>query len=331
MDWIKKNPAQLALAVVTILVFAVSFLLYQKIASFPESFASSRATTTMRKDIPALNTSSIEEAVNSLAKPAIWAPTEASGVLFVSKKYVIKDGKLVSPKGSMFNPPVPNDWLEKYRLDPLNAAVLSEDPDKDGFTTRLEYYGQDTKDGGDDSTDPVDPKSHPAYHTRLRLASVIQIPFRLRMMSYDINPKNTKEVTAQLNTLDVGNKTMFITVGDDIPNTRFKTVSFTKKELPAADGTTKDVSELTVINKETSVQVVLPLGEIKDSPESYMILSYEWVAFGGSKTPDMNLKKGQTFVIPPENTKIYKVIDINRDFVEIDTPTGEKIKLTPSK
>jgi hypothetical protein len=278
-----------------------------------------------------LDTTAIEEAGKSLAKPANWTPAETAGTLFVSKKYVIKDGKLMSPKGSMFNPPVPNDWLEKYRLDPLNANVLAEDPDKDGFSNLLEYLGNDVKDGGNDSTDPNDAKSHPPYHTRLRLAQIVKISFRLRMMSYDINPKNPKEITAQLNTLDVGNRTMFVEVGQDIPNTKFKTVSFVKKEIPAADGTTKDVSELTVVNKESGVKVILPLGVVTDSPESYIILSYDWVASGGSKAPDMNLKKGATFVIPPETTKTYKVIDIGENFVEIETPSGEKMKLTLSK
>ncbi len=331
MDWIKKNPAQLALGIVALLVLAVSFLLYQKTSDFSETFASSRVTTTMRKDIPAVDTSAIEEAGNSLLKPANWTPAESTGTLFVSKKYVIKDGKLMSPKGSMFNPPVPNDWLEKYRLDPLNANVLTEDPDKDGFTNLLEYLGNDTKDGGNDATDPMDAKSQPPYHTRLRLAQIVKISFRLRMMSYDINPKNPKEITAQLNTLDAGNRTMFVEVGQDIPNTKFKTVSFVQKEVPAADGTTKDVSELTVVNKETGVKVVLVLGVVTDSPESYTILSYDWIAFGGTKTPDMNLKKGATFVIPPEPTKTYKVIDIGEGFVEIETPSGDKIKLPLSK
>ncbi len=333
MDWIKKNPTQLALGIVALLVLAVSFLLYQKTSGFPENFSSSRVTTPMKKEIPTLDMSNIEEAGKSLTTPVSWTPAETAGLLFVSKKYVHKGDILVNPKGSMFNPPVPNDWLEKYHLDPLNVNVLAEDPDKDGFSNMLEYLGNDAKDGGNDSTDPLDAASHPPYHTRLRLARIVNIPFRLIMKSYDTNPKNPKEITVQLNTVDAGNKTMYVEVGLDIPNTKFKTVSFVKKEVPSAagDGTTKDISELTVMNKETGVPLVLPIGEMRNSPESYVVLAYDWVATNGTKTADMNLKKGQTFVIPPENTKTYKVIDIGEDSVEIETPSGVKIKLHLSK
>ena len=146
--------------------------------------------------------------------------------------------------------------------------------------------GTDGKEMAADSTDPKDPKSHPPYHTRLELAKIVYIPFRLKMQSYDINPKKPMDITAQINAIDRGRKTLFISVGDDIPGTKFKTESFKKIELPGKDGTVVDASELTIVNKETGEKIIMPLGKEVDSPDSHAVFRYLWIAPGGTKSPD---------------------------------------------
>ena len=356
MDWIKKNPAQLILALIALGTLAAAILLYKKVDDFKGAFTGWSATPNKDNKIPALDSKNIDAALIALGAPAQWdsAKAKAAGSLFVSKKYVLKDGALVKPMNWTFNPPVPNAWLEKYGLDYLNPAVLDDDSDKDGFSVRMEFNGLDAqshldtagqpvmgKDGkplSDDSTDPTDPKSHPPYHTRLSLRKVELIPFRLRLMSYDAN-KAGKVDNVQMNTLDLRNQTMFVPLGEDIPGTHFKTVSFERKEVPDKDGTKKDVSELTIINNETKETLVLVLGVVRDSPESYVVLRYEWVGSDGHRTPDMNKRKGETFALPPENDKTYKVIDIKAPDkqkgqlgeVKILLPNGETIILHESK
>ena len=349
MNWIKKNPAQFGLAVVSVGLLASAYFIYAGYNEFPSIFEEGQRSPSPNKEVPVLDTAKIEGATKAVSNPGVWMP--AKGRLFASKLYVAKEGQLRRPDtgGEPFNPPVDNAWLLKYGLDLLNPAVLTDDPDHDGFSTRLEWDGMDAishisetppygpvngADGKplpDDSTNPIQADSHPPYHTRLSLVKVVSIPFRLRFMSYDINPRNAKDITVGINTVDRGGRTHFKQIGEDIPTTKFKVEKFEKKEAPGADGTVNDVSELTVLNKDNGELLVLPLNRVVDSPDSYVVLQYAWVAAGGQPTPEINKQKGQTFTIPPENDKTYKVIDIKPEAVEIQLPSGEKRTLRKEK
>ncbi len=342
MDWIKKNPAQLTLAIIAVLAIAATVLLYTKVSGFDSNFEGSRGTSVSNAPVDKLKTDDLDAVSNALKTPIAWEPANGSGKLFVSKLYVLKDGRLVPPGIGAFHPPVPNDWLLKYDLNPLSSSVLDEDPDQDGFTTLDEWNGLDALShldnngqpviGADgkplpaDSTNPRDPKQHPPYHTKLELAKVVYIPFRLRVMSIDVPAKITKpaDVTVQINTIDRGNRTQFIPVGDDIPGTKFKIDSYQQKEIDAGDGTKKDVSEVTIINKETGEKIVLPLKQIVDSPDSYAIFRYKWKKPGVPETKDFPKRRGETFTLPPEPDKTYKLIEIKGPDAIIELPDGKK-------
>jgi hypothetical protein len=341
MDWIKKNPAQLALAVIALGIIAGSYFLWTNISAFPDNFSAGRVSANPVKGIPPLEIKDIAESSTSLTKPLAWNPDRAAvGSLFVGDRYVLKDGVLKRPEGDTFNPPVPNAWLSKYELDPLNSNILNEDPDKDGFNNLLEYLGMDGKLGTEDSTDPMKADSHPPYHTRLTLApaqagqplkGIVSIPFRFKFMSWENNPtpQKPKNITVAINTIDKGNRTRFVDIGDDIPDTNFKAASFAKKEVAGADGVTKDVSELTIQNKVTGEKILLVSGTVGDSPDSYVVLRYLWTAPGGQPTADFGRKKGQTFKLPPDD-KEYKVVDIKTPPKENPTAPGEVHILLPS-
>jgi hypothetical protein len=350
MNWIKKNPAQFALAIVSILLLASAYFLYAGASGFQEEFADSQRAPSPNKEVPAVDTAAIDTAKEAVTAPDVWTPSKSR--LFAGKLYVAKEGQLKRPDiegGEPFNPPISNGWLLKYGLDLLNPAVPAEDPDRDGFSTRLEWDGMDAQthlsetppygpassaDGKplpDDSTNPIEAGSHPPYHTRLSLGQVVNIPFRLRFMSYDVNPRKPEDVTVAINTVDRGGRTHFLEVGADIPASKFKIQKFEKKEAPGADGTKNDVSELTVLNKDNQEPLVLVLNRIVDSPDSYVVLHYAWAPAGGQPIEDIKKPKGGTFTIPPENDKVYKVIDIKPESVEIQLPSGEKVTLRKGK
>jgi hypothetical protein len=348
MDWIKKNPAKLTLAIVAILAIALTALLYTKVSAFDSNFDSMRSTSVSNAPVEKLETDKIDAARAAVEAPVVWQPAKDSGKLLVSKLYVLHGGKLEQSFGKMFHPPVPNDWLEKYKLNVLSASVLNEDPDMDGFTTLEEWNGLDAishldDNGGPvkgpdgnplpaDSTDPTKADSHPPYHTKLELVKIVYIPFRLRVMSIDVpvpaRLKKPSDVTVQINTIDLRNKTWFLPVGDDIPGTKFKVESYEQKEIPDKDGTKKDVSEVTIKNKETGAKIVLPLLQIVDSPDSYAIFRYNWSVPGGQKIPDFPKRRNETFALPPENDKTYKVIEIKGQETTIELPDGTKKILT---
>lgn len=340
MDWIKKNPAKFALIVVAICVIASTALLAMRVSSFDENFEKKRAQAPTPGAVDPVDTGPLDATQKALAAPAKWVPAADAGSLLVSQLYVLKDDKLIPPGGVSFHPPVPNKWITDHGLDLLSNTVLDDDPDMDGFTTRMEWNGMDglshLDDNGqpvmgadgkplpDDSTDPKDPKSHPPYHSRLELAKIIYIPFRLQLKSYDLNPRNPKDTTLQINAIDRGRRTLFIPLGEDIPGTKFKTDSFKKIEVPGKDGTTIDASELTIINKETGEKVIMPLGKVVDSPDSHAVFRYRWVLPGGVPTADFPVRKTQVFHLPPEMDKDYKLIDIKGKEAVVELPGGEK-------
>ena len=348
MDWIKKNPAQLTLAIAAALGIAATVLLWMKISNFDSTFDASRGGSISNAAVEPLDTEALDTARKAVEAPVKWdwdpTPAADSPRMFISKLYVLHDGKLEKTVGKMFHPPVTNDWLNKYGLSVLGANVLNEDPDGDGFTNLEEWNGLDGLShldmngqpvmGADgqplpaDSTDPNKADSHPPYHTKLELARIHYVRFRLKFMSYDINPKNKDDVTVAVNTVDLRGKTHFLKVGEDVPGTRFKVESFKMKEVDGADGTKNDVSEATVKNKESGESVVLPLKREVDSPDSYGIFHYKWVKPGGQKTPDFPKRRGETFTLEPDKDKVYKLIEIKGPDAVLELPDGSKKILT---
>lgn len=352
MDWIKKNPAQTALAVVSVGAIAASFFLWQTISEFPSKLTGKDLTPNPRNDVPALDLKPITDSIAAVPKPGAWTFDANTQSPFVSDQYVKSGAQIRKPEGESFVLPMTNLWLKKHGLDFLNPNVGSEDPDKDGFTTLLEWDGMDAKshlsettagekvmgaDGNplpEDMTNPVDPASHPPYHTRLRLAplpngqlGIVSIPFRLKFMAADIDERKPENSTVQINPIDKGNRTFFVPLKAPIPNTDFIAEKYEKKEVPGTDGIKKDVSELTVFNPRTNKRIVLPIGVTINSPESFVVLRYLWVANGGQPTPDINKKKDETFTLPPENDKVYKVIDIKPPNPENGAPGEVTIQL----
>ncbi len=346
-DWIKKKPAQLTLAIAATLGIAATAMLWMKISDFDSNFNSSRGGSVSTAKVAALNTDTLDNARTSIEATLAWPTVKGGPRLFISKTYVAIEGKLMRPGVGSFHPPVPNEWLEKYGLNVMSATVLNEDPSQKGFTVLEDWLGLDARahldmngqpvigpDGKplpDDSTDPTKADSHPPYHTKLELVKVTFVAFRLIMKSYDAPAKITKpsDVTVQINTVDLRNKTQFVAVGDDIPGTKFKVESFEHKEAPGADGTKVDVSEATLLNKETQEKIVLPLKRVVDSPDSYATFRYKWAKPPeNKKTPDFTKRRGESFTLDPEKDKPYKLLTIRAKEVDIELPDKTKKTLT---
>jgi hypothetical protein len=84
--------------------------------------------------------------------------------------------------------------------------------------------------------------------------------FRFVFKSYDGSPAKPEAMSFQLDTLDLRQPTMFLKLGERIPKTQWKLVSFVAKEVTNPQtGDPTDVSELTVRNVESGVSSVLIL------------------------------------------------------------------------
>ena len=344
MNWIKQHPAQLSLAAVSFGVIAATTALYFGTVAFPKTFLTHRSEPIPDAPAAAIDVAPLEKAIAATNTPDTWNPG-ARGRLFAGKVYVKSGDKLVAPDRLTVDGKVPYVWLKKYSLDLLGPTVLSEDPDRDGFTTLQEWLGMDTEPHSenvtkilmdrsgnplpDDSTSPVDPASHPPYHTRLALNRIETIPFRLKFMSADVDTKNPKNTRMQINMVDLRIPTQYVPLDADIAGTHFATVSYEEKSKPGPDGTTRDVSELTILNKNTGEKVVLPKGVIVDSPENHAVIDYFWAPAGTGSTPEgkptaeFHRRKGETFSIPPVTSDSYRVEAIRGSEVDILLPSGE--------
>lgn len=289
MDWIKKNYDRCALIVFALVLVASLGMVFVKIGALPEALADVEKDVTKGTKLTEADTSFLDKTKEAITTPPVWKLNHP-GSLFVSHRYLVIDGKLQDPLegGAMLHAPVPNQWLTDNNLDLLNPDILNEDPDGDGFTVLDEFLG---------GSDPNDKGSRPSYSTKLRLKRYVRKPFRLKFAAYDGD-------SFQINTLDIRQPSQFLPLGADIEGTKFKVLKFEKKVTVDENEMEKDLSELTVQNKETGEEVVLIYNKVVDSPDSYALFNFLW------DNSEFYVKKDQTFALKPEPKNLYKLIDI---------------------
>jgi len=130
--------------------------------------------------------------------------------------------------------------------------------------------------------------------------------------------------------LDLKQPSEFLKIGEKVAKTPYQLEKFEKKETEnKSTGEKTDVSELTMLNTETQDRVVLILAKVTDSPESVALFSYQW-----PKPPmEFTVKKIKEFVLLPNKTEKYKLLDIQETGALIQLPSGEKYnvpRLPPS-
>jgi len=315
MDWIKQHYDRLLLVLLGLALLALASLAAYQAMSFPEVFSERNSPKPKDNTIKPLPIESLHEGSEQLGNPRLWNGNKGS--LFVSTPYIVRDGELISPEESKekLHPPVENKWLIDNRLDYTMADVLETDADGDGFTNLDEYEG---------GSDPTDPKSHPPYTTKLRVAKFEKIPFRLK---FNGTPDEGKSFS--INAIDAGQRTQILSLGDKIKGTPFVIKSYEKKSAQVK-GVDKDVSELLIENTETGEQVTLINNTVVDSPASFAI--FVFLIDGKEK----RVKKNDIFTFPfeesttvPENEhKKYKLVDISQSEAVIqDLQSQDKIPI----
>ena len=237
-------------------------------------------------------------------------------------------------KDSLTGQAIPDAWFLENGLPLDDPNVPMQDPDKDGFTNEDEWRGH---------TDPNNKESHPPYHTKLFLANLEKIPFRLIIKAYDLGPiKNGRDISSfQLDTLDLRQPSQFFRLGEMVPNTKFKLEKFVQKFTPAVPRGNpraemsvlvcggvgvcvwwvEDVSELTLVHTETGQKCVLIFGEVVDSPDIYANFVYERF----EPPQRIRVKLSQEFVLKPliDDQHHYRLLDVNEKEARIQLSTGE--------
>jgi hypothetical protein len=311
MDWLKTNYDKAALLAGALAALLCGTLVILGINSLPEAFANRDSSKPKDNTIKPPAVEKIEEASSVLAKPTNWSSHEGS--LFVSRQYILKDGKLFDPieGGEAIHPPIPNAWLIKYDLDFATMSIKEQDADNDGFSNLEEFEA---------GTDPTQKVSTPPFYTKLRLDKYIAIPFRLIFTG---TPDEGQTFT--INSKDLKSRTQFRQIGEMIEGSPYKIVKFEKKS-EVRDEIERDISELTIENTETGQKLVLIVNKESNDPTSFA--EFQYLLDG----KNFKVKKDDTFELQPEKDRKYKLIDITEQEAVIqDVTSGEQFKIPKLK
>lgn len=263
-----------------------------------------------------------------LNDPGKFSWAEAVGKsLFVSRIYLLRDGKLVDilESDTELFPGIANKWIIEHELNYDDKNLATDDPDKDGFNNSEEFRA---------GTDPNEPASKPAVWTKLRVASSKIEKLRTK---FEALPRGDLEVV-QINTVSAEDPSALTgisklyKIGDAIvlsetgPSggqvetpTPLKFVA--AKLVRSFNKSTNSEEEAPQITLESSLdgmKIELLRGEVKDSP--YSLVTIQDTRIGGHT---YELRSGQEFEL--EKGARYKLIDVSEETATIkDLASGEK-------
>jgi len=307
MEWLKQNYEKAAALLAGLVAIASGVTVFLSVLNFPSQFEGRDSTKPPDNKVPEPAFALLQQGMELTKNPKVWGANEAS--LLVSRPYVLKNGTLFDPLegGEPLHPPVPNTWLIQHNLDYADRNVLNLDPDGDGFSNLEEYVA---------GTDPNLKTSMPPFYTKLRLAKFIATPFRLIFTG---TPDEGQTFT--INSKDLKSRTQFLQLGQMIEGSPYKIISFEKKST-IRDDIEYDVSELTIQNTQTGQKIVLVVGKEANDPTSFAELVY---LLDNSR---FTVKKDDTFSIPPEINRKYKLVDISESQALIkDVESGQEISI----
>ena len=232
----------------------------------------------------------IDGAVKLVKEDVTWvAPMKGDPAkplpLFVSVPIVEKGGKLYdmsNPKTDPIRPPASNPWLLEHELDFLNAAVLEQDADSDGFSNLEEWEAK---------TSPRDPAGHPPFSDKLYFVERKQTSYKIEFMAmpgenkFQVMRHPTPAHPAPLNFIK--------SLGESSEDGMIRFDSFQQKQGKNKLGITTDMSELTVTYLPTNQQYTLVKRVPLAIPTYYAILEFG-LGGGGPMEP---IKGGDFFTL----------------------------------
>jgi len=150
MNWVKQKYDILLLAVATLLL--VSNAGWIAMNRMEPLQVQSALTVPKENAIPSLNLDAVRQAAVLADSPAKWKSssdlpdgTPERGSLLVSRRYLLKDGKLIDPlaEGSdQLHPPLTNDWLLANGLDYTDMNIKEKDADGVACVAALNRSGE---------------------------------------------------------------------------------------------------------------------------------------------------------------------------------------------
>lgn len=323
MDLLKANYDKFLLMAAGLVLGAVALFVAGDASSIGERFVQPQFLRSGAPFAPDQTIANLEKDRATMDTRTDWK--EAPGSLFVSREYIVRDGRLIDilQGDEEIFPGIPNKWIQQYRLDYSDAKLPERDTDEDGFTNLEEFLAQ---------TNPRDPASRPPAWTKLRLSGskLEKLRFIFNAVT-DSEGDTIKEV--QINTIGGGDssatsgRTMFYKIGAPVTiaerdaagrqvntPTPFKVL---RAEM-RANGEPAVVLQNTADGKE----IALDLGKVKDSP--YALATLKDTRSG----QEFQLRTGEEFEMPDGGGR-YKLIDVTEEKAQIRSFRTDEICAVP--
>lgn len=309
------------LGIAVLIAIGSAVTLYLLSRDFEESFKNSPLAGKGGGYNPAASTDAVS-ALDHLRKGPIWEIRTDGASPYVSRPYLLKEGRLIDPMegNDQLYPPVPNQWLIDHKLDYSDVNILQRDPKSKGFTVLEEFEA---------GTDPNDPKQFPPLCGKLDFATndIRKSTHVLEFLGEEENNGSRELLVRPVTPLPNPSKgdrpdTSIRTVlkGDSIPGAPFlKVLDFQEKTKDIND-TKYDVSELILQNTLTGERHPLTKRNSSREYKRTPIELVESITFSyqlaGAPPERITVERGKEFILSSLDkayTETYKLIDISKD------------------
>ncbi|MDF1859253.1 MAG: hypothetical protein P1U87_03505 [Verrucomicrobiales bacterium] len=304
---------KMLLAAVSVVVLGLSGLFVMKALGFSERFTMEAAKP--NNELPEIPIERVSNAKIVVDVNPEWKTPEKGSPpkvvpLFVSIPVVESGGQLIDmldPNAPKLREPVTNSWLMENELDFLNAGVLSQDTDGDGFTNLTEW---------NEKTAPRDPDSHPSYAGKVVMHSRQQQEYKLK---FSARPDAERFQIMRLPTNRWPQRDNFyLRIGEISEDKQFRLDAFEEKRARSSVGIEVDASVLTItyLPKDEEFQLIRNVDTVL--PTYFTELEFELEP--GKK---FFVKEGDAFNIVKDPDTKYRVVKVNEDSTMISYQSAD--------
>jgi len=217
-------------------------------------------------------------------------------------------------------------WYEDHGLDFTDPNIDREDPDHDGFSNIVEYKNEKVGErlkamdcDGSNSTNPLDPSSHPDYLARLRLQQYESRPFHIQFRGYQ---QLGGEYVFQIFLADIPDEKQppLKKTGDPLGLEGYIVGPFHLNVVTKLNPAThvqeqEDDSTLELDKPEIDLKIIVPFRKEIDSPES----TADFIMMLPSEINKViKVQRGKIMTVPYIPDRQFLILDAN--------DTGAKIR-----
>ncbi len=306
------------LLLVAVVVIGLSALFAMQSLGFADRF---ELTSVPAKDelpeteeVKALSAKSLVEKTRSWTNPVKGEAPKAVP-LFVSIPLIEANGVVIDmldPNAPLLRPPVPNAWLMANQMDFLNAGVLAQDSDSDGFDNLAEWEAK---------TDPKDAKAHPPYAEKLVFVSRQKQDYILKFAARP-DPERFQIIRLP-SVVWPQRETYLMRIGETSKDQQFRIESFEENQVRNNVGINVDASVLKV--------TYLPKNEVHDlvrNLETPIPTYFAEMKFILDPQYKEYIKEGEAFSLTADPETKYRVVKVNEASVVISYQTGTEPEQT---